>query len=79
MFCDLLREVVVLRMDEEIATIVMLINHLSLPTGVLLFRLYLLDLARAFPPEDPNATPHLSGMLRYDAQVGMMILLSGIV
>lgn len=27
-------------------------------------RMYLLDLARAFPPEDPNATPHLSGMLR---------------
>lgn len=28
-------------------------------------RMYLLDLARAFPPEDPNATLHLSGMLRY--------------
>eukprot|EP00752_Nemacystus_decipiens_P004466 g4078.t1 len=32
-------------------------------------RLYLLDLARAFPPEDPDATPHLSGMLSVSAKV----------
>eukprot|EP00752_Nemacystus_decipiens_P004500 g4109.t1 len=32
-------------------------------------RMYLLDLARAFPPEDPNATPHLSGMLSVSANV----------
>eukprot|EP00904_Undaria_pinnatifida_P000353 jgi/Undpi1/10318/HiC_scaffold_28.g12769.m1 len=32
-------------------------------------RMYLLDLARAFPPEDPNATPHLSGMLSVSARV----------
>ncbi|CAM9742313.1 unnamed protein product, partial [Ectocarpus sp. 4 AP-2014] len=32
-------------------------------------RMYLLDLARAFPPEDPDATPHLSGMLSVSAKV----------
>ncbi|CAM9754308.1 unnamed protein product, partial [Scytosiphon promiscuus] len=32
-------------------------------------RMYLLDLARAFPPEDPDATPHLSGMLSVNAKV----------